>query len=333
MSLPDINADFLILDNASAFPDTHRGGIIVVGNFDGVHGGHRVVLQHALDLSGGSQPVVALTFEPHPRTIFQPDNPVFRLSPVDEKGTLLRACGLSGVVNWPFSKSFASLSAEEFVDKILLEFLGASHVVVGYDFHFGKDREGSPSFLLEAGRARGFGVTVVPRVNLPDGLAVSSSAIRNHLIDGKIPEANRELGYRWFVKAEVVHGEKRGRELGYPTANMKLSDTVKLAHGIYAVSVRRADGNLFHGVASYGRRPQFDNGAPLLESFLFDFSGDLYGEALTIIFHEYLRGEAKFDGVEALIAQMDKDSEQARTILNEAKPLSDLDERLSFLPA
>lgn len=330
MPLPDINASFLSLDNVNAFPQTHQGGIIVIGNFDGVHAGHRVVLQHALDLSAGALPVFALTFEPHPRTVFQPENPVFRLSPMDEKSTLLRACGLSGVVNWPFSHAFASLSAEEFVDKILLEFLGASHVVVGYDFHFGKGRQGSPSFLLETGKARGFGVTVVPRVNLPDGLAVSSSAIRDHLIAGQIHEANTELGYHWFVKAEVVHGEKRGRELGYPTANMQLPDTTKLAQGIYAVSVRRANGELFKGVASYGRRPQFDNGAPLLESYLFDFSGDLYGETLTIIFHEYLRGEAKFDGVEALISQMDKDSEQARDVLNRAKPLSELDERLSF---
>lgn len=330
MSLPDINVDFLTLDDVSAFPHINKGGIVVIGNFDGVHAGHRVVLQHALDLAAGSLPVFALTFEPHPRTVFQPENPVFRLSPLDEKGTLLKACGLSGVVNWSFSKEFASLGAEEFVDKILLEFLGASHVVVGYDFHFGKGREGSPSFLLETGKARGFGVTVVPRVNLPDGLAVSSSAIRDHLISGNIQEANAELGYRWFVKSQVVHGEKRGRELGYPTANMRLSAATKLAHGIYAVAIRRANGELFNGVASYGRRPQFDNGTPLLESYLFDFAGDLYGETLTIIFHKYLRGEAKFDGIDGLIAQMGRDSEQARDVLKDAKSLSQLDERLSF---
>ncbi|MEP0519916.1 MAG: bifunctional riboflavin kinase/FAD synthetase [Hyphomicrobiales bacterium] len=330
MPMPDINDDFLTLDNGAAFPDSRKGGLVVIGNFDGVHAGHRVVLQHALGLSAGALPVFALTFEPHPRTVFQPENPVFRLSPVAEKAALLKACGLSGVVNWPFTHSFASLSAEEFVDNILLGYFGVSHVVVGYDFHFGKGREGSPSFLLEAGKARGFGVTVVPRVNLPDGLAVSSSAIREHLAAGSISAANTELGYRWFVSAEVVHGEKRGRELGYPTANMQLSSATELAHGIYAVSIRRADGTLYNGVASYGRRPQFDNGAPLLESFLFGFSQDLYGETLTITFHEYLRGEARFESVEQLVAQMDNDSKQARDILQRAKPLSELDARLSF---
>lgn len=330
MSMPDINADFLSLNNADSFPDSCKGGLVVIGNFDGVHAGHRVVLQHALGLAAGELPVFALTFEPHPRTVFQPEKPVFRLSPMEEKAVLLQACGLSGVVNWPFSKSFASLSAEEFIDNILVDFFGVSHVVVGYDFHFGKGREGSPSFLLDAGKARGFGVTVVPRVNLPDGLAVSSSAIRKHLTDGNINAANTELGYRWFVKAKVVHGEKRGRELGYPTANMQLSTATKLAHGIYAVSIRRANGSLHQGVASYGRRPQFDNGAPLLESFLFDFSQDLYGETLTITFHDYLRGEARFAGIGELIAQMDKDSEQALTILKRAQPLSELDARLSF---
>lgn len=330
MPLPDIDTNFLTLDSATPFPQRLKGGIVVIGNFDGVHAGHRVVLQHALDLSGGNLPVVALTFEPHPRTVFQPDKPVFRLSPVAEKGELLKACGMSSVVNWPFSREFAALSAGDFIDQILLGFLGASHVVVGYDFHFGKGREGSPSFLLEAGKARGFGVTVVPRVNLPDGLAVSSSAIREHLTKGDIREANSELGYHWFVKSPVVHGEKRGRLLGYPTANMRLADTIQLAHGIYAVSVRRADGSLYNGVASYGRRPQFDNGAPLLETFLFDFTADLYGEILTTTLHDYLRGEARFDSVEDLVAQMDRDSLEARDILSRAAPLSELDKRLSF---
>lgn len=330
MPLPDIKTDFVLLDGDAELPANLRGAIVVIGNFDGLHAGHRVILQHALDLAAGALPVLALTFEPHPRSIFKPSEPVFRLSPMQEKASLMRACGLQGVVNWSFSKELASLSAQTFVDEILIRHLSTSHVVVGYDFHFGKGREGSPAFLFAAGQEAGFGVTVVPEVTLPDGLAVSSSAIRTHLENADIQFANKELGYRWFVQSEVVHGEKRGRDLGYPTANMVLPPNSKLALGIYAVSVRRQNGTLHHGVASYGRRPQFDNGSPLLEAFLFDFSGDLYGETLMVTFHEFLRGEAKFDGIDALIAQMDKDSAQARAILKSATPLSPLDARLSF---
>ncbi|MEH6727187.1 MAG: bifunctional riboflavin kinase/FAD synthetase [Hyphomicrobiales bacterium] len=330
MPLPDIDTDFILLDGTSELPARLQGAVVVIGNFDGLHAGHRVILQHALDLAAGALPVLALTFEPHPRTVFNPTQPVFRLSPVHEKATLLQACGLSGVVNWTFSKEFSSLNAKTFVDDILIGHLSASHVVVGYDFHFGKGREGSPAFLFAAGQEAGFGVTVVPQVTLPDGLAVSSSAIRTHLQNAEIHAANSELGYRWFVQAEVIHGEKRGRDLGYPTANMELSPHCKLALGIYAVSVRRQDGTLYQGVASFGRRPQFDNGAPLLEAFLFDFSGDLYGETLTVTFYQFLRGEARFDDIDALVAQMDKDCINARAVLQDATPLSPLDARLSF---
>lgn len=330
MPLPDIDTDFVLLDDASDIPANLQGAIVVIGNFDGLHAGHRVILQHALDLAAGALPVLALTFEPHPRSVFNPSEPVFRLSPMQEKATLLHACGLKGVVNWSFSKEFAKLSAQTFVDDVLIGHLSASHVVVGYDFHFGKGREGSPAFLFAAGQEAGFGVTVVPQVTLPDGLAVSSSAIRTHLENADIQAANSELGYRWFVQSEVIHGEKRGRDLGYPTANMSLSPKCKLALGIYAVSVRRQDGTLHHGVASFGRRPQFDNGTPLLEAFLFDFSGDLYGETLTVTFHEFLRGEARFESIDALVEQMDQDSVNARAILKAAVPLSPLDARLSF---
>lgn len=330
MPLPDTDSDFVVLDGASDFPERLRSAVVVIGNFDGLHAGHRVILQHALDLAAGMLPVIALTFEPHPRTVFKPSDPVFRLSPPQEKARLLKACGLSGVINWSFSKEFSSLNARAFVNDILLGHLGASHVVVGYDFHFGKGREGSPAFLFAAGQEAGFGVTVVPQVTLPDGLAVSSSAIRAHLQNAEIQAANNELGYRWFVQAKVIHGEKRGRDLGYPTANMELPAHCKLALGIYAVSVRRQNGELFHGVASFGRRPQFDNGAPLLEAFLFDFSGDLYGETLIVTFHEFLRGEARFENLDALVAQMDRDSANARAVLKKATPLSPLDSRLSF---
>lgn len=330
MPLPNIKTNFVMLDGDTEIPANLRGAIVVIGNFDGLHAGHRVIIQHALDLAAGEVPVLALTFEPHPRSVFNPAEPVFRLSPMQEKASLLKACGLQGVLNWSFSKDFASLSAQTFVDNVLIQHLSASHVVVGYDFHFGKGREGSPAFLFSAGQNAGFGVTVVPQVTLPDGLAVSSSAIRAHLQSADILAANSELGYRWFVQSEVIHGEKRGRELGYPTANMTLPSHCKLALGIYAVSIRRQDGTVHDGVASYGRRPQFDNGDPLLETHLFDFSDDLYGETLMVTFHDYLRGEAKFDGIDALVAQMDDDCVRARKVLSQARPLSQLDERLSF---
>lgn len=308
-----------------------QAGVVAIGNFDGVHRGHRVVLDTARRLAeqnGGPMPAVAMTFEPHPRTVFNPAAPVFRLTPPGVKARLFDALDLDGMAIVPFDRDFSQMRAESFVTELLVARLKVAHVVVGYDFHFGKGREGSSEFLIGMGKRHGFGVSVVPAQKNANGdLVFSSSATRDCLREGDAAGAAAILGYRYFVTGTVIHGEKRGRDLGYPTANMALAPDNGLCHGIYAVRAR-VDGAVIPGVASYGRRPTFDNGAPLLETFLFDFSGDLYGKAIEIVFVKYLRGEAKFDSLEALIVQMDADSREARLVLEQAGEGTKLDAAL-----
>jgi riboflavin kinase/FMN adenylyltransferase len=256
---------------------------------------------------------------------------VFRLTPATLKARLLDAEGFDAVVEWPFDRAFAGLSADAFIRTMLVDRLKARHVVTGYDFHFGKGREGSPAYLMEAGQALGFGVTLVDAFADEAGEIVSSSRIRQALADGDVSLAAGLLGYRYAVEAEVIGGKQLGRTLGYPTANMALSPETTLKPGIYAVRFRRADGTLHDGVASFGHRPTVDeNGAALLETFLFDFTGDLYGETCTVSFFGYLRGEEKFDGLPALVEQMKRDEAEARSLLAGMQPLGPLDAALNF---
>ncbi|MCW2308162.1 bifunctional riboflavin kinase/FAD synthetase [Rhodobium gokarnense] len=313
-----------------AVPAAVKGGVVAIGNFDGVHRGHQAVLERAVTIARDKGvPALAMTFEPHPRRVFRPDLPLFRLTPPNAKARVIEAIGLDGVVVVPFDRDFAAVSAEDFIEDILLERLKASHVVVGYNFHFGKGRAGSPSFLEEAGTRFGFGVTVADAFGDEGGASISSSRVRAALEEGDVTGAASLLGYRWFIEEEIVHGDKRGRELGFPTANMKLPGDCGLAHGIYAVRMR-VDGVLYDGAASYGRRPTFGDGIPLLEVFLFDFDGDLYGKTVDVTFVSYLRAEEKFDSIEALIAQMTRDTEEARMVLSGLAPLSALDAALAF---
>lgn len=317
--------DFVHIDDLAAYPDAMRGAVVAIGNFDGVHRGHQAVLDTALEIGHGEgRPVVAMTFEPHPRTLFKPDAPVFRLTPAEEKAEVMQALGLDGVVVVPFDREFAARAADDFVDHVLVDALGMAHAVTGYDFHFGRGREGSPAFLMQAGEARGFGVTVVPPFKDEGTETVSSSRIRQALEAGDVVTANALLGYHWFIRGSIRHGDKRGRELGFPTANMALAPDCRLRHGIYAVTLK-ADGVVHKGVASYGRRPMFDDGMALFETFLFDFDGDLYGRPVEVALFGYLRDERKFDGIDALVAQMRRDAEEARAILASARPLSPLD--------
>lgn len=313
-------------------PAALRGGVVAIGNFDGVHRGHRSVLEPALKIAARDKvPAIVLTFEPHPRRVFRPDMPLFRLTPAPMKAHLLGAMGFHAVVEHPFDRAFAGLSPEEFVQAVLVRGLGISHVVTGFDFHYGRNRGGTPRTLAEAGRANGFGVTVVEAFSDEGGAVVSSSRIRGLLGKGDVAEAAGLLGYRFTVEAEVTSGKQLGRTLGFPTANMVLPPEVELAHGIYAVRFRRADGSLHDGVASYGRRPTVDeDGAPLLETFLFDFDGDLYGETCAVSLFGFLRGEVKFDGLDPLVAQMKRDEEEARALLAGVKPLSALDFEIAF---
>ncbi|KAB0682607.1 bifunctional riboflavin kinase/FAD synthetase [Aureimonas leprariae] len=316
---------------ASTLAEGFRGGVVAIGNFDGIHRGHQAVLGAAIEIAGRDGiPALCLTFEPHPRSVFAPDRPVLRLTPPPVKARLLAALGFAAVVEQPFDRAFAALSADEFVRAVLVEGLGARHVVVGFDFCYGAKRSGTVATLRAAGERYGFGVTAVEAFADESGAPVSSSRIRHDLGQGNVAGAAALLGYRWTIEAPVIGGQKLGRQLGYPTANMALVENGLLAHGIYAVRLRRSDGTLLGGVASYGRRPTFDNGAALFETFLFDFAGDLYGETCDVALFAWLRGEEKFDRVEALIRQMDRDAEEARAALAGAQPLSPLDRLLSF---
>jgi riboflavin kinase / FMN adenylyltransferase len=291
-----------------------RGAVVAIGNFDGVHRGHKAVIGAAQQRARAlSRPAAALTFEPHPRTYFNPGEPLFRLTDEAAKLRLLAASGLDGAIVLTFDAALARLTADEFVNRILVERYAISGAAIGFNFHFGAKRAGSPAFLAEEGKKLGFAVDIVPRFE-DNGRPVSSGPIRDALAGGRLDQAAELLGYPWFISGPVIHGDKRGRELGFPTANLVLDAGCGLRHGIYAVRVA-VGGRHYDAVASFGRRPMFDNGTVLLEVFLFDFSGDLYGSTIDVAFIAWLRDEQNFGSAEELIHQMQEDSRQARAAL------------------
>src|SRR3954471_23407742 len=305
---------FTIIRDTTPDAAIPRGAVVAMGNFDGVHLGHRAVINAAIEMGrANGRPALALSFEPHPRRFFSPHSPQFRLTDETAKLRLLAGTGLDGAVVLTFDKGRAETPAQDFIHHDLIGRLGVSGIAVGYDFHFGKGRVGSPGLLVGEAPRLGIEVDVQPHIDIEER-PVSSTAIREALAEGQIDEATVMLGGPWFVTGEVIHGEKRGRDLGYPTANIRLDRDCSLKHGIYAVRVGRG-AERFDAVASFGRRPTFDNGAPLLEVFLFDFKGDLYGTVLDVAFIRFIRDELKFDTLEALIRQMDDDSARARAAL------------------
>ena len=315
-----------------AVPAALSGGLVAVGNFDGLHAGHRALLALArAEATRRGVPASVLTFEPHPRTVFRPTEPVFRLTPLPAKARLLKALALDGLIVADFTRAFAALTASAFIDEVLVSRLGLAAAVVGFDFRFGQGREGTAPFLAATGVRKGFDVTIVEPVCAEDGTPVSSSAIRDDLAQGDIAAANARLGYRWFVVGEVISGDRRGRELGYPTANIRLGPDCRLRHGVYSVRMQRADGTVIDGVASYGRRPTFDDGPPLLEVFLFGFSGDLYGEKVVVCFVGWIRPELKYDSAAALVTAIGRDVEVARGQLADASEDSALDKALAAI--
>jgi riboflavin kinase / FMN adenylyltransferase len=308
---------FVVVRGEAATEHALDGAVVAIGNFDGVHRGHRAVIAAALARAQAlGRPAAALTFEPHPRSVFRPDEPLFRLTDERAKLRLLATTGLDGAIVLRFDAALAGLSAQDFVSRILVGRFAVAGVAIGFDFHFGLNRAGSPDFLAAEGARQGFAVDVVPRFE-DAGRPVRSGPIRAALAAGRVAEASEILGYPWFVSAEVVHGDKRGRELGYPTANLRVDPACGLAHGIYAVRVGMGE-RRYDGVASFGRRPMFDQGTVLLEVFLFDFSGDLYGEVIDVAFIDWIRPELKLDSVEALVRRMDEDSRLARSALTRA---------------
>jgi len=309
---------FIVARDPQTPPAGLAGAVAALGNFDGLHRGHRGVIARAQALAKKlGRPCVLLTFEPHPADVFAGRPVIFRLTPPDAKAAQAQRLGLDGMIVLTFDRDFSQRSARAFTQDILNDRLGLSAVVAGYDFRFGAGRAGDAEFLRAEGERLGFAVEIVERiVQDEDGSleAVSSTATRAALEAGDVALARDLLGHAFFVRAIVRHGDKRGRLLGFPTANLALEPSNRLAHGIYAVTLE-ADGVVHDAVASFGRRPTFDNGPPLLEVFVFDFSGDLYGKTVEVAFYGFIRGEAKFDSVEALIDQMGRDCDAARRIL------------------
>ena len=299
-------------------PRNGRGAVLAVGNFDGVHRGHQMLLAKAREIA---KPLKAsagvLAFEPHPRTLFQPERPHFRLTTITQRIALFKKFGMDLTVVLPFDRKLADLTAEAFIERVLVAGLGIKHAVIGYDFHFGKDRGGSPTSLVAAGKEMGFVVTVIEPV-AEGGEVVSSSAVRAELAQGDVEGATTLLGHTWRVAGEVKGGHHRGTGMGYPTANIGLSPGTALAHGIYAVCVHVGD-KVYEGAAYLGTRPTFDNGDAVLETFLLDFDGNLYGKTIELEFIGFIRGDRKFDDTDALVVQMDKDVARAREILRRGR--------------
>lgn len=297
-----------------------RGAAAAIGNFDGVHLGHRAVIELTRE-TAGQAPLGIVTFEPHPRAFFNPDAAPFRLMNATAKAHRLEKLGVQRLFELPFDTALSSLSARAFAQEVIVDALGLSHVVVGADFCFGKGRKGTAAHLQAFGLEMGFGVTIAPLLTTSAGentSAVSSTAIREALTEGAPRSAADMLGHWHRIEGPVMHGHKRGRELGYPTANMSIEGLHPPKFGVYAVKVDVLEGphkGAYHGAASIGVRPMFGQNLPNCETYIFDFSGDIYDTALSVALVDYLRGEEKFDTLDALIAQMDADCARARTIL------------------
>ena len=305
-----------IIEGLAAVREEDRGASVAMGNFDGVHLGHQAVLDAARAHAGPGAPLGVVTFEPHPRAFFAPGAPPFRLMTPAARAHRLEKLGVERLYVLPFDAALAGHSPEAFAGEVLADALGASHVAVGADFRFGKGRAGDAAMLADLGARFGFGVSAAPL--LGGETAYSSTAIRTALTEGRPEDAARMLGHLHRIDGPVLHGEKRGRELGFPTANMSLEGLHQPRFGVYAVTVEVRDGahaGSYRGAASIGVRPQFGAYMPNLEVHLFDFAGDLYGAELSVGLVAWLRDEAKFDGVDALVAQMGRDCDRAREIL------------------
>jgi riboflavin kinase/FMN adenylyltransferase len=303
------------LDGGAAVPSHLAGGIVALGNFDGFHLGHQAVVGAAIARARAEgRPALVATFDPHPVRYFRPDSPPFRLTTLDQREALFGAAGADAMVVFGFDQALAGLTAAEFISERLIGALGIKGVVTGEDFTFGKGKSGTIATLAEAGDRLGFSVETVAPVAL-DGEIVSSSRIRDALIAGEPRAAARLLTRPYAIRGAVQHGDKLGRTIGYPTANVDMANYLRPAYGIYAVRGRLADGRVLGGAANLGIRPTFNPPKELLEPFFFDFAEDLYGQTIEVELVEFLRAEAKFDSLEALTAQMDRDSARARTIL------------------
>jgi len=300
---------------AGGVPDQLKGSIVALGNFDGFHLGHQAVVGRAVSRAFHERrPVIVATFDPHPVKFFKPDVPPFRLTTLDQRQTLFAHAGADAMLVFEFGAQLASMDAEEFVAEVLAKQIGAAGVITGDDFSFGKGRRGDVTLLAKLGPEHGVAAEAVAQVTL-DGERISSGRIREALVDGDTGTATHMLSRDYAIEGVVQRGDQRGRELGYPTANLELGDYQRPKYGIYAVRVTLDDGSEHPGVASLGVRPTFEPAQELLEAHLFGFEGDLYGRKVEVALHAYIREEKRFDGIEPLIAHMREDEARARHLL------------------
>ena len=304
-------------------PPEQRGGAVAIGAFDGVHRGHQAVIADARETAARlGVPLAVVSFDPHPRRWFQPDAAPFRLMTPDQMARALEPLGVDRLYLLPFDGEMAAMSDAQFAREVLGDGLGIKHAAVGFDFTFGKGRTGSPEALRRYGETAGFTVSVAERLDDADGLKLSSSAVREALKAGDMARAAAILGRPFAIAGEVIHGDKRGRTIGIPTANIAMADYMRPAYGVYATRTRLPDGRVVDGVANLGVRPMYPTDDPLLEVWLFDFSGDLYGLPVETELVAFLRGEMKFDGLEALKVQIQQDAEAARAALRQWRAVS-----------
>lgn len=310
MTIPRLHA-------SEAMPEHLRGGVVALGNFDGFHLGHQAVAGEAIkQAKSAGRPAIIATFDPHPVRFFMPEAPWFRLSTLEQRQRLFEEAGADAMLVFDFDASLAATTAEDFIGKLLVERLGISAVVTGEDFTFGKGRGGNINVLRELGGVYGLGSTAMGPVTDEGGI-ISSSRIREALQAGDCATATKLLTRPFAVEGVVQHGDKNGRLLGFPTANIDMGHYLRPRYGIYAVKGRLPDGRVLNGAANLGIRPSFDPPKELLEPHFFDFAEDLYGQTIEVEFHAFIRGEAKFDSMDALMAQMAKDCDVARDILAE----------------
>lgn len=312
-----------LIRHFTEIPAGLRGAVIALGNFDGMHRGHQAVIGEAVRIAKAQQRAAAvMTFEPHPRLFFKPDQEPFLLSPFRIKARIIEALGVDYLYVLTFDRDFASRTADDFVERILLDGLGVSHVVVGSDYVFGRDRVGNVALLETKAAARGFGVTAVSERKDPGGVRYSSTNIRQYLTDGQCADAARLLGRYWEIVGRVEHGDQRGRFMGFPTANLPHRDGLHPKRGVYAVRAgvdRGGETVWYDAVANFGYRPTFDKKDVLLEVHVFDFNQDLYQRHLRVALIDYIRPEIKFSGIDAIKAQITKDCDLARALLRSKK--------------
>ena len=308
-----------IFRHISNLPDEVRGATVTIGNFDGVHRGHAVVIGRAREIAAGLEtPLTVVTFEPHPRRFFRPDDAPFQLTPLRSKARRIAALGADALQLLHFDGELAGVAPEEFVDRIVVDGLGARHVVVGYDFVFGKARAGDVGLLETLAAERGFGVTVVAPVKAEGGPVYSSTNIRAYLAQGAPADAAGLLGRCWEIEGRVRTGDRRGRQIGFPTANLAIDDYIEPALGVYAVWAGIDEGghtDWHMGCANIGHRPTFDGTGVTVETHILDFSADIYDQHMRVALVDFLRPERKFDGVDSLRAQIGEDCTAARALL------------------